>query len=300
MAALGKYKKSKPKKAARGGPRRVSPLKPGLTGARNWAASQMRAARYSKQKMTRMIVSGVVLSVAVLWSALWLGGFIPDIQSASARFTKTRLMNMGFVVKHVDIVGDGRVSELEVKAMLGVQPGDYLFDMDIKNAQKRIESISWVETAVVRRLWPNRIDVHIVERRPYALWQKDNVLKVADKSGIIVTGANLEDFGYLPLIVGAGGAENAQEFLEMMAGHEAISINVKAAVYVSERRWDIILKDGGPRIMLPAANPEEALTRLDGYIKTHGLLGLDLERIDMRVEGRLTLRPRAKDTDRRA
>jgi len=300
MAALGKYKKSKPKKAGQRGSRRVSPLKPGLTGARNWASSQMRAARYSKQKMTRMIMTGVVLSVALIWSALWLGGFIPNIQSASARFTKSRLMNIGFVVEHVDIVGDGRVSEGEVKAMLGVESGDYLFDMDIKNAQKRIESISWVEKAVVRRLWPNRIDVHIVERRPYALWQRDGVMQVADKTGVIVTDANLEDFGSLPLVVGAGGAQHAQAFLEILAAHEVLNAQTEAVIYVSEQRWDIILKDGGPRILLPVNNPGESLSKLDDYVEKHGLLTLDLERIDMRVEGRLTLRPRTKGTDRRA
>jgi len=300
MAALGKFKKPKSKTAARGGPRRVSPLKPGLTGARNWAASQMRAARYSKKKMTRMIVSGAVLSIAVLWSALWLGGFIPDIQSASARFTKTRLMSMGFVVKHVDIVGEGRVTEEQVKSMLGVEPGDYLFDMDIENARTRIESLSWVETAVVRRLWPDRIDVHIVERRPYALWQHNNTIKLADNSGVIITTNELGDFRHLPLVVGIGGAENAQDFLELLGAHEALNARTEAVIYVSERRWDIVLKDDGPRIMLPANNPSAALDRLDGYIETYGLLGIDLERIDMRVDGRLTLRPRGKGIKRRA
>lgn len=297
MAKIG-HKKGKVKFA--GGARRISPLKPGLSGARarNWVTAQMRSARYSKQKMTRLVIAATMLVLFVLWGGLWLGGFTPNITASYDRFVKQKLTNMGFVVKYVDVVGEGRVREDKVREMLGVRPGDYLFDMDIKNAQARIQSLSWVDTAVVRRLWPNRIVVHINERRPYALWQNNQQIRVVDKSGVEIRTADSREFADLPFVVGAGAAENAADIWTLLQSHPDILVRTQAAVYVGERRWDIVLKDG-MRIMLPEQNPAAALQRFDSYNREHGLLSLDLQHIDMRIKGRLILQPRDIKKNRR-
>ena len=272
-------------------PRRVSPLKPGLSGAKNWANAHVRAASYSRKSMMRLIGTGIFVCLFILTGALWLGGFIPTLQASSARFTKHRLMNMGFVVTHVDVVGDGRISEQQVRDALGVQAGDYLFDMDIQNAQARVQSLNWVDTAIVRRLWPNRVVVHINERIPYALWQEDGVFKLVDITGTHIRATELTEFSALPLVVGAGAAAHAPEFLDILGGHPSLQARVASVIYIDQRRWDIVLKDTGVRVLLPADNPKQALARLDKYQAENGVLDLELARIDMRVDGRLVLQP---------
>lgn len=304
MAAIGKIHRRqparrKPAKTKSGTVRRVSPLKPGLQGARNWATAQVRAASYSRKRLVRLIITGLVLFVAIVWAALWLGGFIPNIQSATGKFTKQRLMAIGFVVDYVDVVGEGRISEADVRARLGVQPGDYLFDMDIETAQARIQSLSWVESAVIRRLWPNRVVVHINERRPYAVWQNNEIIKVVDNTGVVITDAPLAEFGTLPMVIGEGAAVHAGEIMDEINSYVGLKSKIHAIAFVGQRRWDILLKDG-PRILLPSENLANALAHLDRYARVHGILDLDLERIDLRIEGRLMLKPRTEDRGRRA
>ncbi len=284
---MAKRKANKRKPA----PRRVSPLKPGLSGARNWANAHVRAAGYSRNRLMRLIGAGVVVGLFVIVGALWLGGFMPTLQASGARFTKQRLMNAGFIVKYVDVVGEGRISEQQVRDALGVRSGDYLFDMDIKNAQERVQSLNWVDTAIVRRLWPNRVVVHINERIPYALWQENGEFKLVDASGTRIHVQNMAEFTSLPLVVGAGAEKNANAFLRLLNQYPSIKQRVESAVYVNERRWDIILKDRTLRVLLPENNLGQALANLQEYHGKHGVLDLDLERIDMRVEGRLYLRP---------
>ncbi|MEE9272599.1 MAG: FtsQ-type POTRA domain-containing protein [Robiginitomaculum sp.] len=298
MAALGKIGKIKaghqsrqtvrPKAVA---VRRVSPLKPGLTDARNWATAQLRAAKYSPQKKRRMIINGIFLAIAIVWSGLWIGGFIPNIQAAKNRMVKQRLMGMGFVVERVDVVGEGRISEQEIRAVLGVRPGDYLFDMDLKNAQQRVQSLSWVDNAVVRRLWPNRIVVHVNERQPYALWQSNETLHLIDQTGFAIDNVLASDYQGLPLVVGKDANLVAGIFFQMLNEHKYLKDEVSVVVYVGHRRWDVILKSG-VRILLPEENPSKALKRLEQYDLEHKILQLDLTQIDMRVSGRLYLRPK--------
>ncbi len=282
------------------GSRRISPLKPGLSGAKNWANAQVRAAGYSRKHRMRLATAGVALTLSIFTGALWLGGYMPTLQASGANFTKQRLMNMGFVVKYVDVVGEGRISEPQVRAALGVQAGDYLFDMDITNAQARVQSLSWVENAVVRRLWPNRVVVHINERRPFAMWQDNGKFNIVDPNGVTISAANSSDFYQLPMIVGKGAEKQAHGFLKILSTFDAVQNRMESIVYVSERRWDVILNGSGLRIMLPEENPQAALQNLAIYHEKYNILDRDLERIDMRVKGRLFLRPSSKAKEKRA
>ncbi|HHL42198.1 MAG TPA: FtsQ-type POTRA domain-containing protein [Hellea balneolensis] len=291
MATLGGIKGKRIK--AKSGPRRVSPLKPGLRGIRNWTTAQLRSASYSKAKRIRLIWSGIFLVLGVIWGGLWLGGFIPDIQAAGERAVKNRLVAMGFVVERVDVVGEGRISESQVRAVLGVKPGDYLFDMDISTAQKRVQSLSWVDTAVVRRLWPNRVVVHINERVPFAMWQKDKKLYVIDRSGVVIHDANIAEFADLPLVVGAGANENAAGFLQMVQKHPNLYQKLAWGAYIGDRRWDIVIGDTHQRIKLPEFKPEAALGRLQSYQRTYGLLDYDIQSIDLRIKNRIFIMPGA-------
>jgi len=204
---------------------------------------------------------------------------------------------MGFVVKYVDVVGEGRVQEDKIRQMLGVRPGDYLFDMNVENAQERIQSLSWVNTVVVRRLWPDRIVVHINERRPYALWQNNQKIHVVDNTGAVISPADAREFAHLPFVVGPGAAPHAQTVWTMLKAHPDVLDRTEAVVFVGGRRWDIVLNDG-LRILLPEQNPVAALHRFNTYNQQYGLLNLNLQRVDMRVKGRLTLKP--KDANKRA
>lgn len=288
-------RKSAPKKAPA---RRVSPLKPGLNGARYWATAQVRAAGYSRRHRLNLIAGIVTLCVLVFGGALWLGGFVPSLQASGQRFVKHQLMGAGFVVRHVDIVGEGRIGEDEVRARLGAQAGDYLFDMNIKNAQSRVQDLGWVENAVVRRLWPDRIVVHINERRPFALWQENGNFSIIDKKGEPILGASVREFAQLPFVVGPKAAQNAAAFQTMLSGHTALQAQSYAGVFVGERRWDLILKPSRMRILLPENNPEQALARLVRYDAKYKILSRDIARIDLRIEGRMTIRPNRLEESR--
>jgi len=285
MAAVKKGK-SIPK-----GSHRVSPLKPGLRGARNWASAQMRAASHTRQGFTRLVASIVGTLLLIIFLGIWLGGFLPNVMQAGDNFKRNRLMSMGFVIERVDVMGEGRLSEEDVRRALGVYAGDYLFGIDMDGAQKSIESLSWVDRAVVRRLWPDRIVVQIIERQPYALWQHKGEIKVVDAKGTSISDADAAQFTKLTLFVGETAGQQAASIRQVMDEFPQIAPRVESFVNVSDSRWDMILDDGALRVMLPEENMRKALRHLQSLQAQTQILDRKIETIDMRLPDRLTLSP---------
>ena len=281
MAAIGN---SRPVK-------RVSPMKPGLRGARNWATAQLRAASYSRKGFWRLCLSVLFLFLMIVFGALWLGGFLPDARQASGNFAKDRLMAMGFVVEEIDVMGEGRLRESDVRAALGVREGDFLFAMDIKAAQNRIETISWVDRAVIRRLWPDRIVVQIIERRPYALWQNGGEVKLVDHEGEVLGDADVARYAYLRLIVGPDAPDHVADLENLIRRFPTVSERARTFVQMPSGRWNIHLKNDGPKIYLPLENPDVALAKLTDMHHRNQILDRDIEVLDLRLPDRLTVRP---------
>jgi len=255
---------------------RVSPIKPGLTGARNWATAQIRAASYTRKGFMRLTLSIATVLLCVV-------------------FIGKRLMSMGFVVQRVDVMGEGRLNEAEVRESLGVYTGDYIFDVNMTSAQTRIESLSWVDHAVVRRLWPNRIVVQIVERRPYALWQNQGVIRVVDREGAMIIDAKVQDYAQLPLVVGEQAAGLAADFYNTIAQYPVIAPRVKAAIHMNGHRWDMhIARANGTRltVALPRDNMDAALRLLSRLQMEHDVFEREMDHIDLRLPDRITLTPR--------
>ncbi len=275
--------------------KRVSPLKPGLKGARNWMTAQVRHAQYSRKAMIRFVVSLFLIFAAIVFVALWLGGLLPNAQQSGRDVIKNRLMHMGFVVEHVDVLGEGAISENDVIRALGVSGGDYLFETDLKAAQERIENITWVERAVVRRLWPNRIVVQIIERKPYALWQNNNQFFLVDKKASVISAVSIAAYPDLPLIVGDGAPLNYTEFRTKLAKVSTIRDRVSALVYHNTGRWDLILDNGALRVKLPSEQPEQALSQLYRLQSNRRILDRNISEIDLRLPDRIVLLPKQKE-----
>lgn len=286
MAAVGSQK----------GPRyttaRSGPSKPGLRGARNWATAQVRAASYSKRGFWRLTLSLVTFAFVLVFGALWLGGFLPDARQLGKETSRKSLISMGFVVGQVDVVGEGRLREQDVRVALNVEPGDYLFEMDVKSAQSRVEDLSWVERAIVRRLWPNRVVVQIIERRPFALWQNQGQIKLVDNQGVVIEDAKAVEYAGLPLVVGENAADHMQGIQNMLTAYPILAARVDTMVQLPNGRWDIWVNEGTLRVKLPPQDIKGALRRLSDLQVTARILDREIAMIDLRLADRLSILPR--------
>lgn len=287
---MAKVKKASSYK--KGGVQRVSSLKPGLRGAQAWTASKVRAAGHSQRSFLQFCGGIFAVCVAITVLALWLGGFWPQIIQNGKNFKQNRLMDMGFVVSRVDVMGEGRLNEQDVLRAVNVRPGDYFFGVDLKEAQRRTESLPWVDRAVIRRLWPDRIVVQLVENQPYAVWQNQGQLALINQEGDIIA-AVTQDVSIpsgLLHVVGEGAAENASVLRSQLNAWEGLNNRLTSAVFVSGKRWNIVL-DNAVTVKLPAENVRGALAKLAELQKKTQILERAVSEIDLRLKDRISILP---------
>jgi len=276
------------------GLRRVSPLKPGLRGSQNWMAAQMRAARHSPKALFRFILKIIATFFVLIFIGLWLGGYLPKVMSGLNAWKVDRLMAAGFVVEQVDVMGEGRLNERDIRLAARIQTGSYFFGVDLDEVRDRTENLPWVDRAVVRRLWPNRIVVQVVETKPYAMWQKEGELHLLAKSGepIVPVKEAASIPTSLKTYVGPDAPTHARAIEATLISHDDIWSRVESLVQFPSGRWDLHMNNE-IIVRLPSENVDAAVRRLATLDRETFILSRDLGVIDLRLHDRIGLQPKS-------
>jgi cell division protein FtsQ len=197
----------------------------------------------------------------------------------------------GLTVTEVTVVGRERTAADLVLDTIGIGRGDPILTFDLGAARARLESIAWVARADVSRRLPGRIHVRLTERHPFALWQRDGEVEVIDREGVVLASGNVGRFASLPVLVGVSAAGNAGSLFDLLAARPKLFARVRAAVWVSDRRWNVHF-DNGAIAMLPEVGGREAWYRLADLAESQGALDRDFESIDLRLSDRVFVRMR--------
>ena len=203
--------------------------------------------------------------------------------SASAAF--------GLQVREVFVVGRTATRPAELRAALGVERGDPILALSPAVLRDRLMALGWVEQATVRRRLPDVLEIAIVERQPYALWQHRSQLWVIDRKGFPIGEADDGRYRHLPVVAGADAPDHAADLLDRLALQPDIAGRLQQAYRVAGRRWTLRLQDG-LEVLLPDGDVGAGIARLVELQQRRGLLGHDLRMIDLRMPDRLVVRPK--------
>lgn len=210
------------------------------------------------------------------------GGWIDDQ-------ARTVSVAMGFAVHDVTVAGRGRTDADAILAALHVERGSALLWFDPEQARASVEALPWVAHARISRLLPGRIHVELAERVPYAIWQNQGELKLIDRTGTIIEGAELAEYRTLPIVVGSDAHLIAHEIVDLVTSEPLIGPRVDAVVRVGGRRWTLKL-DNGIEVALPEADTKSALDYLSTLERDHRILDREILAIDLRLPDRMVVR----------
>lgn len=236
---------------------------------------------------------GTVATFVILLGSLAIGvvrgGHLENMIEAFRDARDAVANTAGFRIAHVAITGRKHLSQDEILAIGGVTGRRSLLFLDAADVRDKLKAAPWIADATVLKFYPDSIQIDVVERAPFALWQHDGSVSVISEKGAVLQPYTPGPFRSLPLVVGRGAESRAKDFLDQLAQHPNIRQQVKAIVYVGERRWNLRLADGID-VRLPEKDVDAALATLARLDKNENLFSRDITAIDLRLPDRLTVR----------
>ncbi len=235
----------------------------------------------------------IALTVAVLLGAGLLGaergGQLDAVTAQYGGVGDWIACTLRLGVRMVTVSGAMHMSERKILAIAGVDDKKSLPFFDVAQARARLEADPLIKQASVRKLYPNQIVIEIVERTPYAVWQKDGDVRAIAADGAPIDEVNDGRYADLPFVVGEGANGRVREFVALLDAMDELKPRVEAGVLVDQRRWNLRLKSGID-IKLPESDPEAAIAELLTLQRQSRILEKDVLALDFRVPGRVFAR----------
>ena len=236
---------------------------------------------------------GVAASVLIILASIAFGTVRGDhLQDVTDYLRNTRdaaANAAGFNITGVALAGAKHLSREDILAAAGITGHSSTLFLDAADARARLKTNPWIADATVQKLYPDRVQITIVEREPFALWQKDGRIGVIADDGTVLDPSMSPRFADLPLFVGAGAGVRAKEFGALLDRYPDLRNNLRASVLVAERRWNLRLKNGID-VRLPEFEVEHALDQLAALDRDKKLLSRDIASVDLRLPDRVTVR----------
>lgn len=151
----------------------------------------------------------VLFAVAVLLPTGVVGYFLAVFALTSPHF----VLNSA---EDVVVVGNRFVSREEILNALGMPLGGKagtgmnLFRLSLETRRKQVESIAWVHSATLMRVYPHRLVVQIVERSPVAFVSMAGHVGLVDAEGVMLEKPEAASFDF-PVITGLEASGSLEE-----------------------------------------------------------------------------------------
>ena len=249
-----------------------------------------RAGRWRILRGVEIVFVIILLTATALYGAI-RGGHADAVLDSIHNVADALAQCVGFQSANISIEGAARLSRADVLRVAGITESSTLFLIDAEATRARLLRNAWIADATVAKLYPDRLEITVVEKKPFAVWQSSGNFFVIAKDGTAIdqiTRGRVREAG-MPIVVGEGAQHLAQNFLSMLDRFPAVRAEVAAAVLIAERRWNLRLKNGID-VRLPEEDTDVALMRLVALDRDKRILSRDVSVIDLRLPDRVMVR----------
>jgi cell division protein FtsQ len=238
-------------------------------------------------------ITGAVIAGLVTFAA-WMG-----IPGAVGVAVAEGVGRAGFRVQQIEVTGLSRMDRMSVYAVALDQQSRAMPLVSLEDVRAKLLKYGWIEDAHVSRRLPDTLLVHIVERKPTAVWQDKGQLSLIAANGVWLEPVRADAMPDLPLVIGPGANEQETAYQQLLNAAPALRPLVKAATWVGNRRWNLTF-ESGETLLLPEGNvaAAHALVKFAEMDGVRPLLNKGWLRFDMRDPAKLVARRPGEETAR--
>ena len=198
----------------------------------------------------------------------------------------------GWGLDDITIEGRNKTSKDDILRVIELKRGDNILEVDLKLVGEKIRTLPWIkDVSISRNYFPNVLHIAVTEKSVKSIWQYKNEFYPIDEDGKIIETEYVPQKG-LPLIVGEGAPEHINELTKILETDKELFSRVKAANFISKRRWDLIFDDveKGIVVKLPQDDVKNAWKKLVKLNRTKGILKRKLTFIDLRLKNKVIVK----------
>lgn len=220
----------------------------------------------------------ICVVVGIVFCAMWAYEWLQDEQRLPVQ----------------EIVFSGDLNMLEASRLEKIvreQAKGSFFALDVNHVHGLMEREAWVFSASVRKRWPSKLYIHIVEQKAVAKWNDDLLLnKYGDTfNGLgnvhLLTESRQQTLNLLPQLFGPGGSEKTAltGYTHMQRLLNTSGQRISQLVLSERFAWQARLTN---QIVLKLGR-QEYVNRLQRFIDVYPLLSVEtkaVEYVDLRYD----------------
>lgn len=149
-----------------------------------------------------------------------------------------------FPIKNVRVDGLFKhVSQEQLKNKISQHISGGFFSADVFKIESKVEEISWVKSASVRRIWPDALGITIEEQRAVAIWNESSLLNAQGEIFDALAKGMSDD---LPHLRGPDGSHAIvlSQYKEMLEEIRKVGKRISVLQMDERHAWRIELNDG--------------------------------------------------------
>lgn len=193
-------------------------------------------------------------------------------------------------LRSVRIEGEFRKLNTEqLQAAIAASTQGGFFTVDVEEVRRATESLPWVASASVRRIWPDGLRLHVVEQRAAARWGEAGLLNM---SGRLFEPAAETIPQHLPRLNGPDELRRRvmEQYIAITTALAPLGRRVAALSVDDRRAWRLTLDDG---VELQLGR-DDTLERVRRFVRVYPQLfavrEAELETVDMRYSNGFAVR----------
>ncbi len=189
-------------------------------------------------------------------------------------------------VRNISISADVNDKDLSaLAAAAAIAPNTRTYSLNLNNINTRIASTAGVRRSAVRRMPNGNLSIKVSVYQAIALWTDGEHYYPLSADGTIVNRpTDTRDDGH---IVFRGRVP--KDITEITNVAQNLMGHLDYLEWIEDRRWNLHTT-GGITVMLPENNPTSAINTLMVLNTNHGILGKDIDVIDMRDDARILIK----------
>lgn len=199
-----------------------------------------------------------------------------------------------FPIKTVRVFGADHVDHEAFKDMLSPLAKTGFFNVKVEMIRDRLLELPWVSHIVVRRIWPDEINIMVKEKEAVAAWNGQSLISSTGELFFPDVASFPRD---LPQFIGPPGQQLAmlETLKEIDQRLQPLQVKVSCLELSPYQSYRVTLDNG---IVLRLGD-KDILTRIDHFVKVYakiiGKSAYDVESVDLRYPNGIAVRWKATD-----